>query len=56
MLECQVLIPAAEKGHLPQVDLVLKGVVEVVRVVLRGTDPGFGVACEIKNYTIVAKK
>jgi hypothetical protein len=54
-LDCELVIPTAAPGHLPQVDLVLRAVVEVVRVVAKGMDPGFGLACQIKSYTIGPK-
>src|SRR5271165_1415168 len=41
-LLCELLIPSAAPGQLPKFDLVLRGSVEVVRVALRGTEPGFG--------------
>lgn len=54
-LNCELEIPSASPGHLPQVNLVLRAVVEVVRVVAKGLDPGFGLACQIKSYTIGPK-
>ena len=54
-LNCELEIASAAPGHLPQVDLVLRAVVEVVRVVAKGMDPGFGLACQIKSYTIGPK-
>jgi hypothetical protein len=54
-LNCELEIPSASPGHLPQVNLVLRAVVEVVRVVAKGVDPGFGLACQIKSYTIGPK-
>lgn len=51
-LNCELIIPSGAPGHLPRVDLVLRGVVEVVRVVAKGIDPGYGIACQIKSYTI----
>jgi hypothetical protein len=55
ILNCELVIPTGAPGRLPHGDLLLRGTVVVVRVVLRGTDPGFGVACEIKDYTIQPK-
>ncbi len=54
-LDCELEIPSATSGQLPQVNLVLRAVVEVVRVVAKGMDPGFGLACQIKSYTIGPK-
>jgi hypothetical protein len=54
-LNCELEIPSAAPGHLPQVNLVLRAVVEVVRVVAKGMDPGYGLACQIKSYTIGPK-
>ena len=54
-LDCELVIPSAAPGHLPQIDLVLRGVVEVVRVVAKGMSPGYGLACQLKNYTIAPK-
>src|ERR1700722_9766175 len=39
-LDCEVVIPGAASA--PQMNLVLRAVVEVVRVVAKGMDPGFG--------------
>jgi hypothetical protein len=54
-LNCELIIPSGAPGHLPRVDLVLRGVVEVIRVVAKGIDPGYGIACQIKSYTIGPK-
>jgi hypothetical protein len=54
-LDCELVIPTGAPGHLPQVDLVLRGVVEVVRVVAKGMSPGYGLACQLKSYTIGPK-
>jgi hypothetical protein len=54
-LNCEVEIPTPASGHVPQMKLVLRAVVEVVRVVAKGMDPGFGLACQIKSYTIGQK-
>ena len=54
-LNCELVIPSGPPGRLPRVDLVLHGVVEVVRVVAKGVDPGYGIACQIKSYTIGPK-
>ena len=51
-LNCEVVIPSPASGHKPEMNLVLRAVVEVVRVVAKGMDPGFGLACQIKSYTI----
>ena len=53
VLDCEMTLPAGER--LPYGDLVLRGTVEVVRVALRGMEPGFGIACEIRDYTILPK-
>jgi hypothetical protein len=54
-LNCELVIPSGTPGHLPAADLVLRGIVEVVRVVAKGTEPGFGLACQMKSYTITPK-
>jgi PilZ domain len=54
-LDCELVIPRGTPGHLPQNDLVLRGVVEVVRVVAKGMSPGYGLACQLKSYTICPK-
>jgi hypothetical protein len=54
-LNCELVIPSGAPGRLPDGDLVLRGVVEVVRVVAKGTEPGFGLACQMKSYTISPK-
>src|ERR1700722_7978787 len=51
-LNCEVVIPSTASEDVPQITLVLRAVVEVVRVVAKGMDPGFGLACQIKSYTI----
>jgi hypothetical protein len=51
-LNCEVVIPSPASGRNPKMNLVLRAVVEVVRVVAKGMDPGFGLACQIKSYTI----
>jgi hypothetical protein len=51
-LNCEVVIPSSGSGNLPEINLVLRAVVEVVRVVAKGMEPGFGLACQIKSYTI----
>ena len=55
-LDCEVVIPSAGSGkNLPEINLVLRAVVEVVRVVAKGMEPGFGLACQIKSYTVAPK-
>ena len=55
VLNCELTLPAVA-GRSPSAgDLVLRGRVEVVRVALRGMEPGFGIACEIKDYTVLSK-
>jgi PilZ domain len=47
-LNCEVVIPSKEIGY-HSGDLVLHRRVKVVRVEIRGLEPGFGVACEFDD-------
>jgi hypothetical protein len=51
-LECEVSIPTQELGASMDESLVLRCLVEVVRVVADGMKPGFGLACRMKDFTI----
>ena len=47
-LNCEVVIPSKDIGY-DSTDLVLHRRVKVVRVEIKGLEPGFGVACEFDD-------
>jgi hypothetical protein len=51
ILDCEMAIP----GGLEANDLILSGVVEVLRVIPRGIARGFGLACRLESYTIAPR-
>jgi hypothetical protein len=51
-LDCELVIPGDEVTSVPEADLHLRCRVRVVRVVARGPQQGFGVACQLEDYTI----
>jgi hypothetical protein len=51
-LECELLIPGTAVGSIPEDDLCLRCRVRVVRVVTKGIQQEFGVACHLESYTI----
>jgi hypothetical protein len=51
-LNCEIVIPSKELGY-NSVDLVLHHRVTVVRVEIKGIEPGFGVACEFDDNPTV---
>jgi hypothetical protein len=51
-LECELLIPGDQLSSVPEPDLCVRCQVRVVRVVPRGPQLGFGVACRLEDYTI----
>jgi hypothetical protein len=54
-LDCEMAIPDARPSRFQSNDLVLHGVVEVLRVMSRGIGKGFGLACRLERYTIGPK-
>ncbi len=53
-LNCELLIPGDEASSVPDDGLRLYCNVRVVRVVSKGFQLGFGVACELEEYTVAA--
>ena len=56
-LDCEIVIPTGGAGPAPPAvvsrsQLVLRCRVEVVRLVARGLDPGYGIACRIEHYNV----
>ena len=51
-LDCELLIPDDEATSIPEGGLRLYCQVRVVRVVPRGFQLGYGVACVLEDYTI----
>lgn len=47
-LNCEVVIPSKDNGY-RSADLVLHRRVRVVRIEIKGLEPGFGVACEFDD-------
>jgi hypothetical protein len=52
LLECELLIAGDALSSVPEDDLYLRCQVRVVRVVPKGHQRGFGVACRMEDYTI----
>jgi hypothetical protein len=50
-LECELILQGEELGSHSEIDVVLRGRAEVVRIVPKGLR-GFGVACRLENYTV----
>lgn len=51
-LECELLIAGDGLSSVPEDDLYLRCQVRVVRIVPKGRQRGFGVACRLEDYTI----
>lgn len=52
-LDCEILIPAnGAASHSP--NLVLRRLVRVLRVEIRGLEPGFGIACQFVDPATVS--
>ena len=51
-LECELLIPGDKLSSVPEDDLCLRCGVRVVRVLAKGPQLGFGVACRLEDYKI----
>ncbi len=51
-LECELIVQGEETGYPPEIDVVLRGKVEVVRIVPKGPRQGFGIACRLEDYTV----
>jgi hypothetical protein len=52
-LECKLMIRSGAPGD--SIDLILQGVVEVIRVVASAKVRGFGIACRLESYSIGMK-
>src|SRR4051812_41155387 len=50
-IECDLTVPNASRGHAEGVAASIRCEAEVLRVEALGTDPGFGVACKILDFT-----
>ncbi len=51
-LEYELIVQGEETGYHSEIDVVLRGKAEVVRVVPKGLKQGFGVACRLEDYTV----
>ena len=51
-LECELIVQGEETGYRLEIDVVLRGKAEVVRIVPKGPRQGFGVACRLEDYTV----
>ena len=51
-LECELIVRGDETGYHPEIDVVLRGQAEVVRIVPKGLRQVFGVACRLEDYTV----
>jgi PilZ domain len=52
ILNCEVSLPGDQVSSVPEDGLRLSCEVRVVRVVSRGAQQGFGVACHLEDYTM----
>jgi len=51
-LECELVVQGEEPGCHSEIDVVLRGTAEVVRIAPKGLRQGFGVACRLVDYTV----
>jgi hypothetical protein len=56
-LDCEIVIPtegvvSPPPAHTAHSQLVLRCRVQVVRLVAKGLDPGYGMACRIERYNV----
>ena len=51
-LQCELVIPGGEQDHEIVQEMVLRCRADVVRVVPRENNMGFGIACRLADYTI----
>ena len=49
-LDCEIILPGDDRTSVPEPESCLECRVRVVRVVTKGTEPGFGLACQLEDY------